>query len=120
MVAVLREHAPVRGVMHCYTMGPEELPPYLELGLLISFSGVVTYPKNELNRAAARAVPRDHLLVETDCPFLSPQGRRGKRNEPGYVREVLECVAEARGEHAEDLALATGENAARLFGLPAV
>ena len=120
MVAVLREHAPVKGVMHCYTMGPGELAPYLGLGLHISFSGVVTYPSNAANREAAREVPRDRLLVETDCPFLSPQSRRGKRNEPGYVREVLERVAEVRGEDAGELALATGENAARLFGLPAL
>jgi TatD DNase family protein len=118
MVAVLREHAGVRGVMHCYTMGPDELHPYLELGLFISFSGVVTYPKNEPNRAAAAEVPLDHLLVETDCPFLSPQSRRGKRNEPAYVREVLATVASVRPEPLEELALETGRNAARLFGLP--
>ena len=111
---------PVRGVMHCYSMGPEELPPYLELGLHISFSGVVTYPKNEANRAAAREVPVERLLVETDCPFLSPQSRRGKRNEPAYVVEVLERVAQVRGEDPARLAAVTSDNAARLFGLPPI
>jgi TatD DNase family protein len=118
MVALLREHEGVRAVMHCYTMGPDELPAYLDLGLYISFSGVVTYPKNEANRAAASEVPLDRLLVETDCPFLAPKTRRGKRNEPAYVLEVLERVASVRAEPIEELALATGENAARLFGLP--
>ena len=114
---LLAETPGVRGVMHCYTMGPDELPAYLELGFLISFSGVVTYPRNDANREAARACPEDRLLVETDCPFLSPQGLRGKRNEPANVRHVLERVAELRGVSAQHLARATSDNAARLFGL---
>ncbi len=118
LVAVLREHAGVRGVMHCYTMGPEELAPYLELGLYVSFSGAVTYPRNDDNREAARQVPLERLLVETDSPFLAPRTRRGRRNEPAFVVEVLETVASVRAESLEELALATGGNAARLFGLP--
>jgi TatD DNase family protein len=110
----------VRGVMHCYTMGERELAPYLELGFYISFSGVVTYPKNDENRAAARAVPLERLLFETDSPFLSPQGQRGKRNEPASTRRVLEEVAALRGADVEDLALKTSRNAAQLFGLPAI
>ncbi len=116
---LLAEHRGVRGVMHCYTMGPEELPTYLDLGFYISFSGVVTYPKNEANRAAARRVPEDRLLVETDCPFLAPQGKRGRRNEPALVRLVLEHLAEQRGADLEALARATSANATRLFDLPA-
>jgi len=113
----LREFPGVRGVMHCYTMSDVELPPYLEQGLYISFSGVVTFPRNEDNRRAARAVPADRLLVETDCPFLAPQGRRGRRNEPAWVREILERVAAERGEDATELALQTSANATRLFRL---
>lgn len=116
-VAALREHPGVRGVMHCYTYGPDELAPYLDLGFYISFSGVVTFPKNEPNRAAAARVPADRLLVETDCPFLAPQGHRGKRNEPALVRTVLERVAEVRGADVEALATVTSTNAERLFGL---
>ena len=118
VVALLREHRGVRGVMHCYTYGEAELAPYLELDFYISFSGVVTYPKNEPNRAAARAVPADRLLVETDCPYLAPQGKRGSRNEPALVREVLAKVAEVRGESLDELARITSDNAARLFGIP--
>ena len=106
--------------MHCYAMGEEELSPYLEMDLYISFSGVVTYPNNEGNRAAAAAVPEDRLLVETDCPFLAPQPMRGKRNEPAFVTATLEAVALLRGAPAEELALQTSRNAAALFGLPAV
>jgi TatD DNase family protein len=117
MVAVLREHAPLRGVMHCYSMGPDELPPYLELGLYVSFSGMVTYPKNDANRAASRAVPRERLLVETDCPFLAPQSKRGQRNEPAWVADVLAEVARQRGEPEQKLAEATSANAEQLFKL---
>lgn len=116
-VALLREHPGVRGVMHCYTFGPDELAPYLELGFYISFSGVVTYKKNDANREAARQVPLDRLLVETDCPFLAPEGKRGKRNEPAYVRTVLEQVARTRDADVDEIEAATDANAARLFGL---
>ena len=119
VVALLREFRGVRGVMHCYTYGEAELAPYLELGFYISFSGVVTYPKNEVNRAAARAVPLERLLVETDCPFLAPQGKRGSRNEPAFVRDVLAHIAQVRGTALEDLARITSDNATRLFALPA-
>ena len=116
-LGALRCHPDVRGVMHCYTMGPEELPLYLELGLFISFSGVVTYPRNDSNRAAAALVPEDRLLVETDCPYLAPQSRRGKRNEPAFVREVLDVVAEVRGVDPADLAARIAPNAGALFGI---
>jgi len=116
-LGVLREHRGVRGVMHCFTMGAAELPGYLDLGFYVSFSGVVTFPRNDANREAARAVPADRLLVETDCPFLAPQGRRGGRNEPAFVRLVAECLAAERGVPLEELARQTHENAGRLFGL---
>jgi TatD DNase family protein len=117
-VRCLAQFPGVRGVMHCYTMGPDELAPYLEAGLFISFSGVVTYPKNEANRAAAAAVPLDRLLVETDCPYLAPQKKRGQRNEPANVVAVVEELARVRGVPGEELARATSANATRLFALP--
>jgi len=119
-VELLRSVPGVRGVMHCYTMGAAELPAYLELGFFVSFSGVVTYPKNEANREAAREVPLERLVVETDCPYLAPQGRRGQRNEPAFVLGVLEELARVRGVALESLAEASSANAARLFGLPAL
>ncbi|MDP6384796.1 MAG: TatD family hydrolase [Planctomycetota bacterium] len=116
-LAAIREYPGVRGVMHCYTMGPGELHHYLDAGLYISFSGIVTFPKSEANRAAATEVPLERLLVETDCPFLAPQGHRGKRNEPAYTRVVLEHIAEARGLEAVELAQITSHNANALFEL---
>ena len=118
VVAVIQAQPGVRGVMHCYSLTDLELAPYLDAGFYISFSGIVTYPKNDGNRRAAEAVPQDRLLVETDCPFLAPQGHRGKRNEPAFAAETLAHVAKLRGSSTEELAFATSTNAARLFGLP--
>jgi len=117
-LAALRTVPGVRGVMHCYTLGAAELPGYLELDFCISFSGVVTYPANAHNREAAAQVPLNRLLVETDAPFLAPQGRRGRRNEPSSARDVLECIARVRDMDVVELAHHTSANAARLFGLP--
>ncbi len=114
---LLSEYTNLRGVLHCFTMGPSEARSYVELGLMISFSGVVTYPRNEDNRAAARSVPEDSILVETDGPFLAPQAERGKRNEPAFVRHVLDRVAQERSVSPSDLAATTSANAKRLFGI---
>ena len=107
-----------RGVMHCWGGTPEEMAGFLELGLYISFSGTVTFAKAEPIHACARLVPSDRYLVETDCPFLAPVPRRGKRNEPAYVAAVAARVADLRGETLEQVAQATTANATRLFRLP--
>jgi TatD DNase family protein len=107
-----------RGVMHCWGGTPEEMAGFLELGLFISFSGVVTFPKAEATHACARQVPADRYLVETDCPFLAPVPRRGKRNEPSYVAAVAARVAELRGETLEEVCLTSTANATHLFRLP--
>ncbi|MEI6830250.1 MAG: TatD family hydrolase [Synechococcaceae cyanobacterium ELA445] len=107
-----------RGVMHCWGGTPEEMAAFLELGLLISFSGTVTFPKAEATHACARQVPSDRYLIETDCPFLAPVPRRGKRNEPAFVAAVAQRMAELRGESVEQVARASTANASSLFGLP--
>ena len=109
---------PVRGVMHCWAGTPEETQWFLDLGFYISFSGIVTFKNAKTIQASARLVPSDRLLVETDCPFLAPVPRRGKRNEPAYVRYVAEKVAELRNLSLETLAQQTTHNACQLFGLP--
>jgi len=106
------------GVMHCWGGSPEEMEGFLDLGFHISFSGTVTFPKAEATHACARLVPADRYLVETDCPFLAPVPRRGKRNEPSYVAAVAARVAELRGETLEQVAHTSTANAARLFRLP--
>ena len=105
-----------RGVMHCWGGTPEEMAGFLELGFYISFSGVVTFPKAEATHACARQVPVDRFLVETDCPFLAPVPRRGKRNEPAFVAAVAQRVAELRGESLQAVARQSTNNACALFG----
>jgi TatD DNase family protein len=121
MLAELRQRAGQgacpRGVMHCWGGTPEEMTGFLELGFYISFSGVVTFPKADATHACARQVPADRYLVETDCPFLAPVPRRGKRNEPAYVAAVAARVAELRGESLEEVCLTSTTNAGRLFRL---
>ena len=108
----------VNGVMHCWGGTPEETQWFLDLGLYISFSGTVTFKKAEQIQASAKMVPIDRLLIETDCPFLSPVPKRGeKRNEPSYVQYVARQVAQLRGISEDFLAQRTTENACRLFGL---
>jgi TatD DNase family protein len=106
-----------RGVMHCWGGTHEEMEAFLDLGFLISFSGTVTFPKAEAIQACARRVPADRYMVETDCPFLAPVPRRGKRNEPAFVAAVAARVAELRGETLEQVAATSTANAADLFGL---
>lgn len=105
------------GVMHCWGGTPEEMEAFLALGFHISFSGTVTFSKAEAIQACAQLVPRDRYMVETDCPFLSPAPRRGKRNEPANVAVVAAKVAELRGEALEEVALTSTANACRLFRL---
>jgi TatD DNase family protein len=116
-VTVLREERVAAGVMHCFTYGAEEARRFLDLGLYISFSGIVTFRNADAVRAAARLVPRDRLLVETDSPYLSPEPRRGGRNEPARVVDVAHGVASALGRPVEDVAAETVENTRRLFRL---
>jgi TatD DNase family protein len=109
--------SPLRGVMHCWGGTPEETQWFLDLGFYISFSGVVTFKNATQIQESARIVPSDRLLIETDCPFLAPVPKRGKRNEPAYVRHVAEYLAPLRNESIEALAAQTTQNACQLFGL---
>ncbi len=108
----------VSGVVHCFTYGPEAVRPFLDLGLYISISGIVTFPKAGELREAAKLVPGDRLLVETDSPYLAPVPFRGKRCEPAHVARTGAFLAPLLPLSTEELARATSENAARLFAWP--
>lgn len=108
----------IQGVMHCWGGTPSEMEAFLAFGLYISFSGTVTFPKAVETHQCAQQVPEERYLVETDCPFLSPVPRRGKRNEPAMVRHVAERVAELRGQSLEQVARRSSANAIKLFDLP--
>ena len=118
IVAVLREEyeaGPFPGLIHCFTAGPELARAALDIGFLISISGIVTFKKAENVHAAAREVPLDRLLVETDAPFLAPVPHRGKRCEPAFVARTAAAVAELRQIDPSRLAEATTDNFFRLF-----
>ncbi|HSB38666.1 MAG TPA: TatD family hydrolase [Gaiellaceae bacterium] len=104
-------------VLHCFS-APELLPVALDRGYYVSFAGNVTYPKAEELREAARAVPRDRLLAETDSPYLAPQPRRGRPNEPANVIHTVAALAEARCEQQDELEQQLDANATAAFGLP--
>lgn len=106
------------GVFHCFTGGPEEARAALDLGFYVSFSGILTFRNAEALRAAARLVPIERALVETDAPFLAPEPMRGKRNEPAYVVHTAKLLADLKGLSPEDVARVTEHNARSLFRLP--
>jgi TatD DNase family protein len=115
IAAILRNHPAVPAVMHSFSSGLGLWRTALDLGHCISFSGMVTF-KNWTLDEAVRATPDDRLLLETDAPYLAPVPRRGKRNEPAFVRHVVERVADIRRQPVEQVIEHTGANAARLFG----
>jgi TatD DNase family protein len=107
-----------RGIMHCFSGDVDVARRCLDLGLLISLAGPVTYPNARALPDVARFVPADRLVLETDCPYLPPQGYRGKRNEPAYVAITAARVAELRGEPVEETARQCSDNARALLGVP--
>ncbi len=121
VVRMLRDqfdaHGPIRGVMHSFASDIAVALACMELGLHISFAGMVTYKTADDLRKVPAAIPLDRLLVETDSPYLAPVPVRGKRNEPAFVRHTAECVAKAMGVSAEVVCEATTRNARELFGL---
>ena len=109
----------IGGIMHSFSGSGEWAKRFLDLGMHVSFSGVVTFKKALDVQEAAAVVPMDKLLVETDAPYLAPMPYRGKRNEPGYTRYIVEKIAELRNLPMEEVARQTTENAHRLFRIKA-
>jgi TatD DNase family protein len=114
-IALLKLETPSRGVIHCFTSGDRLADFVLDIGFYISFSGIVTFPKAEPLAKVARRIPVDHMLVETDCPYLAPVPHRGKRNEPSFVTDTARFIAELRGIAADEVAMQTSANFERLF-----
>jgi TatD DNase family protein len=123
VVKVLRaqfnKHGSVRAVMHSFSGDLATAKACLEMGLYISFAGMVTYPTAQNLRDVAREVPLDRLLVETDCPYLAPQPVRGKRNEPAYVAHTAALLAQVQGVSVAEMEEHTTRNARAFFGLSA-
>jgi TatD DNase family protein len=120
VLAMLREarrRGPLSGVMHSFTGSAETAAECVDLGLYISFAGMVTFKKSDVLRSVAVTIPPDRILVETDSPYLSPHPLRGRRNEPANLVHTATCLAEARGQSAPEFFAQTTANARRLFRL---
>ena len=117
MLREARQRGPLSGVMHSFAGSQETVEECLELGLYVSFAGMVTFKKSNDLRAVARQIPAERILVETDSPYLAPHPLRGKRNEPAYLVHTARCLAEERGIDFEDFCRITTDNACRLFRL---
>lgn len=113
-----RQWGPVQGVIHCFSGGPEEAKRYVDYGFYLSFAGPLTYKKNDTLREALKKTPLERILVETDCPYLPPQSKRGLRNEPAYVTYVAEQGSSVLGISLDAFHQAVTENACTLFRLP--
>lgn len=114
---IIDDYPGVKGVVHSFSSGRKQLDAALGRGLYIGLNGIMTFTKDEAQLEAARQVPLDRLLLETDAPFLAPMPFRGDVCEPKHVVNVAEFLASLRGQSIEELASATTENAAKLFGL---
>jgi TatD DNase family protein len=117
IVDILREEKAdeVGGIMHCFSGSLEMAKECLAMNFYISFGGPVTFKNAKKPKEIAKEIPLDRLLIETDCPYLTPEPYRGKRNETGYVRYVAETIAGLRGMESQELARVTFENAKRVF-----
>ena len=116
-LAILREEnaSKCSGVIHCFTETQAFADQALELGFMISFSGIVTFNNADRLRAVARSVPDNRILIETDAPYLAPVPYRGKQNQPAYVKQVAEVIAEVRQTSVEQIAEISRDNFYRLF-----
>lgn len=118
MLRAARKRGTLKGIMHSFTGSPEMAAECVEMGMHISFAGMVTYKNAQDLRDCVRTIPEDRLLIETDCPYLSPVPVRGKKpNEPAYLKHTAACIAEQRGVTLELLSETTTSNAQKLFGL---
>ena len=120
---ILDKYAPdfksgqMRGVVHCFSGDSAFAKAILDLNLFISFTGIITYPKNEELCKVIHKIPLDKMMIETDSPYIAPQAFRGKRNEPAYVLEIAKKIAELKNISVEEVANQTTKNAVEFFGI---
>ena len=114
---LLKKKGHNKGVIHCFTLNADWAKRFTDLGFCLGFTGIITYKNADDIRDAVRATSLDRILIETDCPFLAPQKYRGQRNEPAYVVEVAEKIAEIKALPLEKIAEQTTMNVEKLFGI---
>ena len=117
MLSILKADKVKSGVVHCFVENQEVARRFLDLGLLISFTGIITFTKGEIIARTVCQVPLEKILVETDCPYLAPVPYRGQRNEPAYVRQVAEKIATIKEVGLDQVERSTSNNAIKLFNL---
>ncbi len=117
LLSMVRANAGTPLIFHCFSQGLDYARECLDLGGYIGLGGTLTYPRNGYLRDMLAFLPLDRVLVETDCPYLPPQARRGKRNEPSFILEVISAIAEVLGSTAGEIARLTLENGRRVFGI---
>ncbi|MCA1032849.1 TatD family hydrolase [Bacillus timonensis] len=119
IIEILREEqaSEVGGIMHCFTGSLEVAEQCMDMNFYISFGGPVTFKNAKKPKEVAKEIPLDKLLIETDCPYLTPHPYRGKRNEPSYVKFIAEQIAELKGISYEEICQKTSDNAKRLFDI---
>lgn len=118
LFAIAKENfSKCQAVLHCFTGTMEEAEKVLENNWMISFSGIVTFKRSEELRAIVKEIPLNHILIETDTPYLAPQSMRGKRNEPGFIYETAQTIAAIKGITIEEIAHITSSNAKKFFKL---
>lgn len=113
---IIRDISPASLVLHCCSEEWKDVERFVERGYFLSFTGIITYPKTEKIRETVRHCPLENLMVETDAPFLAPVPHRGKRNEPAFVMNIAECIAQIKGLTLEEVENQTTENTKRFFG----
>ena len=114
---IMKRFSPLEGVMHCFSGSQETMERFLDMGLFVSFAGPVTFPNAKNLDILVKSIPPERLLVETDSPYLAPQPKRGKRNEPGFLHYIIEEIANKRKEDTKVIERITEENARKLFKL---
>ena len=117
-MAIIRSFPTVTGVFHCYSGSAEMARQLVELGWYIGFTGVLTFKNARRAIEAAQAIPLDRIVIETDCPYMSPEPFRGRRNDPGRVYRMAEALAQIRGITVEEARRITFENGKRLYRIP--
>lgn len=117
MLPIIEEMQPSKMVLHCCTEKWEDVEGLVERGYLLSFTGIATYPKSDVIRRTIKMCPLSQIMIETDAPYLAPDGMRGKRNEPAFVKAVCQCIAEVKDLSFTEVEEATTKNAEEFFGL---
>lgn len=115
---IVDEYPKVRGIVHCFTGTQDEMQAAVDRGFYIAYNGIMTFTKDEAQLEALQATPLDRIVLETDCPWLSPKSHRGRPNEPAYIVETAQFIADLRNHNYEEFCAATTKNAQTILGIP--